>query len=152
MILGVDHINVVVSDLERSVDFYTRILGFKESRRAKLQGDWIEKIIGLKGVRAEVVYVVAPAGEPRVELLFFDSPEGVEHKSNSIASTRGLRHLALRVADIDSAVARLRAEGVEVFSEPVCVPAGVVRHDAGEKTLCYFLDPDGVLLELTQYT
>jgi catechol 2,3-dioxygenase-like lactoylglutathione lyase family enzyme len=45
----------------------------------------------------------------------------------------------------------LRAAGVNVFSDPVRVPAGVVQHDAGEKTLVYFLDPDGVILELAEY-
>jgi catechol 2,3-dioxygenase-like lactoylglutathione lyase family enzyme len=152
MILAVDHINLVVADLERSVDFYTRVLGFKETRRARLSGDWIEKIIGLRSVRAEVAYVVAPAGEPRIELLSFESPQGEPHGANSVANTPGLRHLALRVDDIASAVEQLRAEGVAVLCEPVRVPVGVVRHDAGEKTLCYFLDPDGVLLELTEYS
>jgi glyoxylase I family protein len=63
----------------------------------------------------------------------------------------GLRHIALRVDDIAAMTAKLRAAGVEVFSEPVHVPAGVVKHDQGEKTLVYFLDPDGVILELAQY-
>ena len=70
---AVDHINLVVSDLERSVQFYTELLGFKEMRRARLEGQWIESIIGLKDVRANVVYVVAPAGEPRLELLCYES-------------------------------------------------------------------------------
>ena len=73
MIESVDHINIVVSDLERSVRFYTEILGFKETRRASLEGDWIESIVGLKGVKADVSYIVAPAGEPRLELLCYNS-------------------------------------------------------------------------------
>ena len=49
-------------------------------------------------------------------------------------------------------VAKLRAAGVEVFSDPVRVPDGVVRFDAGAtKTLVYFLDPDGVIIELADY-
>jgi len=66
LIHAVDHINLVVSDLERSVIFYTELLGFEEVRRAHLEGRWIESIIGLEGVRATVVYIVAPAGEPRM--------------------------------------------------------------------------------------
>lgn len=151
MIRAVDHINIVVSDLERSVAFYTNLLGFRETRRAHLEGDWVETIIGLKNVRADVVYVVAPAGEPRLELLHYDTPEGDAAAVNSLANTRGLRHLAFRVDDIDGTTQRLRDAGVEVFSDPVRVPAGVVSHDAGEKTLCYFLDPDGVILELAEY-
>ena len=70
---------------------------------------------------------------------------------NSQANTVGLRHIALRVDNMAEAVARLRTAGVTLFSEPVRVPSGVVQHDAGEKTLVYFLDPDGVVLELTEY-
>ena len=151
MIRAIDHINIVVSDLERSVRFYTGVLGFKKIKEASLEGAWIERIVGLRGVRGRVAYVVAPAGEPRLELLCYDAPAGATTQLNSQANTIGLRHLALRVDDLASVVARLRAAGTTLFSEPVLVPAEVVRHDAGEKTLIYFLDPDGVILELTEY-
>lgn len=151
MIRAVDHINLVVSDLKRSVKFYTELLGFKELKRARLEGEWIESIIGLKDVRATVVYVVAPAGDPRLELLCFDSPPGKAILANSLANTLGLRHIALRVEDIHAVVKQLKEAGVKVFSDPVAVPNGVITHDAGRKILCYFLDPDGVLLELAEY-
>ena len=67
MIVSVDHINLVVSDLERSVDFYTNVLGFRETQRAELEGEWIETIIGLETVKASVAYVVSPAGQPLLE-------------------------------------------------------------------------------------
>ena len=60
MIRAIDHINIVVSDLERSVKFYTDLLGFKEINRVHLEGEWIEEIVGLKGVSADVVFIVAP--------------------------------------------------------------------------------------------
>ena len=151
MISAVDHINLVVSDLERSVRFYTELLGFKEVRRAHLEGKWIESIIGLKGVRANVVYILAPAGEPRLELLCYESPQGESIPANSLANTPGLRHIALQVEDIQKAVKRLKEAGVKIIGETVEVPASVVTHDAGHKTLCYFLDPDGILLELAEY-
>jgi catechol 2,3-dioxygenase-like lactoylglutathione lyase family enzyme len=84
-------------------------------------------------------------------LLEYESPPPGSSSSNSHANTIGLRHIALRVDDMNAMVARLRAGGVTVFSDPVRVPPGVVQHDAGEKTLVYFLDPDGVILELAEY-
>lgn len=151
MIRAVDHINIVVRDLERSVRFYTDLLGFRLAREATLEGAWIDRIVGLEGVKGRVAYVVAPAGEPRIELLAYDAPVGVDPVGNRRANTVGLRHIALQVDDIAAMTAKLRAAGVTVFSDPVKVPAGVVKHDAGEKTLVYFLDPDGVILELAQY-
>ena len=152
MILAVDHINLVVSDLEHSVSFYTKLLGFKEFRRAHLEGSWVEAIVGLKNISADVAYIVAPEGEPRLELLRFDSPRGKSIPAHSIPNTIGIRHLALRVKDIYELVKRLKIAGVKVISDPVEVPTGVVTHDLGKKILCYLLDPDGILLELAEYT
>jgi len=151
MIRAIDHINIVVAELGRSVKFYTEVLGFAKTKEAYLEGGWIDEIVGLRGVKARVAYVVAPAGEPRIELLCYEAPPGGATAVNSRANTVGLRHVALRVDDLAGTVARLRKAGVTLFSAPVRVPAGVVKHEAGEKTLVYFLDPDGVILELTEY-
>ena len=151
MICAIDHINIVVSDLERSIGFYTKVLGFKETHRAYLEGGWVESIVGLKGVRANVAYVIAPAGAPRLELLCYESPSGERLPENSLPNTLGLRHLALQVDNIDTAVRRLKEAEAELISEPIVVPTDVITHQEGHKVLCYFLDPDGVLLELTEY-
>lgn len=151
MSTAIDHINIVVTDLARSVRFYTEVLGFSLVKEARLEGAWIEHIVGLAGVRGRVAFVVAPAGEPRIELLSYDAPAGENPAANRRANTVGLRHLALRVDDLPATMKRLQAAGVEFFSEPVTVPSGVVEHDHGEKTLVYFTDPDGVILELADY-
>ena len=151
MIHAIDHLNIVVSDLERSVKFYTEVLGFKKTNSAHLEGEWIESIVGIRDVIADVVFIVAPAGEPRIELLCYKSPTGESIAANSFANTVGLRHIALRVEDIQSSAKKLKDAGVKLLSEPVTVPTSVVTHDAGHKMLCYFHDPDGVLLEITEY-
>jgi catechol 2,3-dioxygenase-like lactoylglutathione lyase family enzyme len=152
MVEAVDHINLVVRDLERSVKFYTEVLGMRETKRAILRGEWIERIVGLAGVEAKVAYVVAPAGEPRLELLEYRSPSGDSFQAHSRPNTVGLRHVAFRVRSMEAALARLRDHGVPPLGEPTRVPGGIVKHDAGEKCLVYFLDPDGVLLELAEYS
>ena len=57
------------------------------------------------------------------------------------------------VDDIAAVTAKLRAAGIEVWGEPTAVPGGVVKFDtgAGGKTLVYFVDPDGVIVELAEY-
>lgn len=152
MIRAIDHINLVVADLARSVKFYTEVLGFVKTADVHMTGAWIEEIIGLKSVEGLVVFVELPGGGgPRIELLQYVTPAGVALPENSRANTRGLRHIAFRVDDIAGMAARLGAAGVTLFSEPVRVPQGVVKFAAGDKTLVYFLDPDGVILELAQY-
>ena len=152
MITAIDHLNIVVADLERSVLFYTELLGFRLMKEAQLEGEWSDRIVGLKGVKGQVAYVVAPGGEPRLELLHYETPSGENPDANNQANTIGLRHFAMRVDDIVAMTAKLRAAGVDVVSDPVKVPHGVVNHDQGEKTLVYFRDPDGVVLELAQYS
>lgn len=151
MVKHVDHINVVVSDLERSVRFYTELLGLQETRRARLSGDWIEAIVGLKGVEADVAFVQPRGGGPRIELIQYHAPEGEMFAAHSRPNTHGLRHIAFQIEDMDDMRMRLEAAGVHFFGPPVQVPGGVVEHDDGHKSLCYFLDPDGVLLELAAY-
>jgi len=151
MVKYVDHINLVVTDLDRSVHFYTELLGLKETRRARLTGGWIEAIVGLKDVTADVVFVQPEGGGPRLELIHYLHPAGTSHDNNSAPNTIGLRHIAFQIDDMAATRARLEGAGVHFFGPPVEVPGGVVEHDDGHKSLCYFLDPDRVLLELAAY-
>ena len=151
MISAIDHINIVVSDLERSVKFYTELLGFKQTNSVHLEGEWIESIVGLKGVVADVAFIVAPEGEPKVELLCYKSPIGDSIHANTLANTVGLRQFALRVDDIQAASKKLKDAGVKLISEPIQVPNTLSADNPVRKTLCYFHDPDGVLLEIAEY-
>ena len=152
MISNIDHINIVVHDMVRMVDFYTAVLGFRATKTAHLEGEWVEQVVGLKGVQAEVVFLECADGGPRIELIQYRAPVGAAVEGLAVPNTPGLRHIALRVANIAAAHARVVAAGVKVFGIPVLVPNGVVQHDAGDKRLFYFVDPEGTLLELTQYT
>ena len=151
MIRSIDHVNIVVADLARSVKFYTEVLEFRKTHDVVMEGEWIERIIGLKGVKGFVAFVEPADGGVRLELLEYRAPAGVALPENSRANTIGVRHIAFRVDGIDSMAAKLRAAGVTLFSDPVKVPPGVVKFAAGDKSLCYFLDPDGVVLELCEY-
>ena len=151
MIRAIDHLNIVVADLARSVKFYTEVLGFRKTHDVTMEGDWIETIIGLRGVKGYVAFIEPPGGGVRIELLEYRAPPGVALAENSQPNTRGLRHIAFRVDDIAAMASRLRAAGVTLFSDPIRVPQGVVKFAAGDKSLFYFLDPDGVILECSEY-
>src|SRR5262245_40109095 len=133
MIRAVDHINIVVADLSRSVKFYTEVLGFRKTDDVLMEGEGNELIIGLHGGRGLVAFVEPPGGTPRIELVQYETPAGVSVPESSRANTRGLRHIALRVDNIAAMAAKLRAAGVTLFGDPVRVPAGVVKFAAGDK-------------------
>lgn len=151
MLESIDHVNLVVADLDRMAEFYRSVLGLTITKRVTISGPWIDRTVGLSGVRAEVVYLDLPAG-PRVELIRYLTPPAARPAGLGDSNTPGLRHLAFRVGDIDAAVGALRAAGVEVSGDVQTVPDSQVTYAGGvRKRLIYFHDPEGNLLELCQY-
>ena len=151
MIEQLDHVNLVVDDLEAMVHFYRDVLKMAVAKTATIRGEWIGRIVGLSNVEADVVYLELPAG-PRLELLKYRSPEGPRPPGGDQANAKGLRHLAFRVDDVDRTVESLRAAGVRFFSDVHRVPDSQVTYAGGvRKRLVYFLDPEGNILELCEY-
>jgi glyoxylase I family protein len=147
--MRLDHVNIVVIDMQRAERFYGSVLGLRRGFERLLEGEWIERVTGLPGARAHCVFY-EPEGGGRVELLQYLSPLGEPLPSNRLPHTPGVRHLAFEVDDLDALCARLRAADVPLVSPPVEVPFRVA--DAGRKRLCYFHDPEGVLLEVAAYS
>ncbi|MBI2236689.1 MAG: VOC family protein [Magnetospirillum sp.] len=140
-ILGLDHVNVVVSDMERSLAFYRHLPGLAVAMDRRLDGPWYERLTGTVGVRARCVILDRRDGGCRIELLAFEDVDGRPLALNSRHTTPGLRHFALRVDNIDDLATRLGVAVVEV-------PHDIVR---GGKRMCYATDPDGAVIELCQY-
>ena len=151
MLEAVDHVNLVVADLEAMLRFYRDVLGLKVTKQVTISGKWIEKVVGLEDVEAEVIYLNADEGA-RVELIRYISPPGTRPQHLEQPHTQGLRHLAFRVTDIDATAAKLRGAGVELVSDVQRVPDDQVTYTGGvRKRLIYFHDPEGNLLELCEY-
>lgn len=148
--MRVNHINIVVADMERSLAFYVGLLGLRATFEIELEGAWIETVTGLSDVSARCVFCQPPDGGARFELLEYRRPNGERGRAaDALPSTIGLRHVAFEVEDVAAEYERLTAAGVRFVSPPVTVPFGV----AGDirKRLCYALDPDDVLVELADY-
>ncbi len=135
--------------MEASLDFYVGLLGMRETFRCELEGDWIDTVTGLSGARASCVFVQPSGGGCRIELLQYHMPAGENVVNNSLPNTGGLRHFALDVQDLDGTVKKLEAAGTTIFSDPVRVPFRIVENI--QKRLCYTLDPDGVIVEISQH-
>lgn len=139
----VDHVNIVVSNLDESVAFYERI-GLEAVHRDILEGRWISDIVGLPEVRGEYVKMIFPGTETALELMQYFQPEGGADPQASEPNRKGLRHIAFRVKNIEDIVRNLKGAGVAFFSD-------VQEYAPAKKKLVYFYGPDDVVLELCEY-
>lgn len=137
MITGHNHTSFTVSDIDRSVDFYTNTLGFKLEQRFETQGSGIEQITGLRGAHLLVAFV--SLGDFRLELIQYLAPKGV--KLDTATNNVGSAHVALWADDIDKTYTDLTAKGVRFKGAPT-------RSRPGRPRVAYFTDPDGITLEL----
>lgn len=142
MITRIDHLNIVVSDLDRAVAFF-RLLGFTEGLGAALDQTFLERLTGIAGADGRFVTMRHPGSNVTIELLKFAAGSGVDPQLGR-ADRIGLRHLAFAVSDIETVVAKLHAAGVEFLSP-------VQTWTKTGKRLVYLHGPDGILLELAEY-
>jgi catechol 2,3-dioxygenase-like lactoylglutathione lyase family enzyme len=92
-------------------------------------------------------------GDARLELIQYIFPQGQRVAENSQPNTVGVRHFALVVDDITQTYQDLLQNGVAFFSEPQEVTGNRdVAARIGRKKLVYFCDPDGVIVELAEYS
>ena len=143
MLQNIDHINIVVKDLERVKRFFIS-LGFVVQDQSRLQGAWISKTVGLDNVDAAYVRLTLPGDRASLELIQFKNPPLVQIPGPDRANTQGLRHLAFRVDNIVKAVSFLKDQGIEPVSS-------IQAYAPTQKKLVYFRGPEGILLELAQY-
>ncbi|MCX5660337.1 MAG: VOC family protein [Planctomycetota bacterium] len=154
MLAAIDHVNLVVRDLPAMKAFYRDVLGLRVTKEVRINGPWIEAVVGLPDVDADVVYLEFPSttAGPRIELIAYRSPAAVPMPNPDRPNAMGLRHMAFRVDAIDALVGRLGAAGVRFFGDVQQVPDAQVKYAGGlRKRLVYFRDPEDNLLELCEY-
>lgn len=125
MIKRVDHVHVVAKDMGQSIDFYTRVLGFRLVRRLEF---------GPPDRRRQLSYV--GLGDMLLELV---QPS---HEGEFLGTEA--RPLGLAVDDLDSTVAQLKSSGVEVVSEPATAFSFGGRQ-------AVIRDPSGLAIELREW-
>jgi catechol 2,3-dioxygenase-like lactoylglutathione lyase family enzyme len=138
-------VGMTVSDMDRSVAFYTNVLGFERTSDTEVAGADYEHLSGVFGARARVVRL--RLGDEQLELTEFLAPRGRPVPDDSRSQDRWFQHVAIIVSDMDSAYARLRRNKVEhASSEPQRLPDW--NPNAGGIRAFYFKDPDRHTLEI----
>jgi catechol 2,3-dioxygenase-like lactoylglutathione lyase family enzyme len=132
---------VVVDDLAAATAFFVE-LGLKLQGERSVAGSWVDRVVGLEGVRAEIAMMETPDGHGRLELTKFHAPSSRSGDRHAPANTPGIRHVAFAVDDIDAVVASLRARGAELVGE--------VERYKDSYRLCYVRGPEGILVELAE--
>ena len=104
-----DHVGIVVGDLAAATAFFDEP-GFE------LQGErgaWVDRVVGLEDVRMQYAMVGVADGHGRLELIKFPAPPTRSGDPDAPAKTRGIRHVAFVVRDLDAVLARVQARGAE---------------------------------------
>jgi catechol 2,3-dioxygenase-like lactoylglutathione lyase family enzyme len=136
-----DHVGIVVDDLAAATAFFVE-LGLELQGEGSVGGAWVDRVVGLEGVRAEIAMLATPDGHSRLELTKFHAPSGRGGDRHAPANAPGIRHLAFAVDDIDAVVTGLRARGVELVGE--------VERYRDRYRLCYVRGPEGIIVELAE--
>jgi catechol 2,3-dioxygenase-like lactoylglutathione lyase family enzyme len=106
-----DHVGIVVDDLAAATEFFVE-LGLELRGEGPVEGRWVDRVVGLEGVRVDFAFMQTPDGNGRLELIKFHSPSHQGDNRPAPANTPGIRHVAFAVEDIDAVVARLQARAL----------------------------------------
>jgi catechol 2,3-dioxygenase-like lactoylglutathione lyase family enzyme len=137
-----DNVLVVVDDLEAAKAFFAE-LGMQLEGEATNEGPWVDSVVGLKGVRADIAMMRPPDGHGGVELTKFHTPPAVSAEpENAPVNTLGLRRIMFAVEDIDDVVARLRGHGGELVGE-------LAQYEDFYR-LCFMRGPAGIIIGLAE--
>jgi catechol 2,3-dioxygenase-like lactoylglutathione lyase family enzyme len=136
-----DNVGIVVESLETAISFFTE-LGLELEGRATIEGDWAERVTGLRPMRVEVAMMRTPDGHSRLEISRFLTPLAVADHRNAPVNALGYLRIMFAVEDIDETLARLRKRGAQLVGE-------VVQYEDVYR-LCYIRGPEGLLIGLAQ--
>ena len=142
MITGIHHFALTVSDMDRSLAFYTGLFGLEVASDREVVRDYVEQITAVPGAHQRLVHL-SGYGQ-RLELLEYKAPRG-EPRARALQDA-GSAHVCFVSDDLEAEVARLQEAGVTFRSLPVVTTSGPNRGGRG----IYVEDPDGNAVEVVQ--
>jgi len=148
LVTSVDSIGLTVSDLDRSVEFYSKVLSFEKVTETEVDGSDYEHLQGVFGLRMRTARM--RLGDEFIELTEFLAPEGRPAPPDAKANDRWFQHIAIITSDMERAYKCLREnKAVHASSGPQRLPDW--NKNAGGIQAFYFRDPDGHFLEVLAF-
>ncbi len=137
-----DNVGIVFEDLKAAIAFFTE-LGLSVEGEMSVEGKWVDKCVGLEGVRTDIAVMRTPDGHSKIELMQFHHPKAIAPQPRIPSSnTLGMGRIMFAVDDIDDTVTRLGALGGKVLDE-------IVQYENAYR-LCYMRGPEGIIIALAQ--
>jgi catechol 2,3-dioxygenase-like lactoylglutathione lyase family enzyme len=136
-----EHIGIVVDDLVAATAFFAA-LGLELDGEASVEGDSVDRINGLQGVRADIVILRTRDGNGKVELVKYRSPAYEGDDAPAPVNAPGIRHILFVVDDIKASLAGVRGHGGELVGE--------LENYENSYWLCYVRGPAGIIVELAE--
>jgi catechol 2,3-dioxygenase-like lactoylglutathione lyase family enzyme len=137
-----DNVGIVVEDLAATIEFF-RELGLELEGQATIEGDWAERVTGLRPMRVEIAMMRTPDGYSRLEISRFLTPPTIADHREAPVNALGYLRVMFAVDDIDETLARLGEHGAKLVSSEVVQYEDTYR-------LCYIRGPEGLLIGLAQ--
>lgn len=152
MIADVLHFSFTVSDIEKTVKWYTEVLGLQLVHQQVGDNDYTRTLVGVPDARIKVAQFRLPTGRPThsthmLELIEYASGGALADGPVPVNRVGG-SHLGFVVTDIHRRYRTLVAAGVRFVNPPVRITEGA--NEGGYA--CYFHDPDGNVLEFLQFS
>ena len=136
-----DNVLLVVDDLKAAIAFFAE-LGLELEGETTVEGQWVDRVVGLDGVRNDIAMMRTPDGHGRLELDKFHTPKAVRAEpEDAPVNTLGIRRVMFAVDDIDGVVARMRAHGAVLIGE--------MQYEDMYR-LAYIRGPEGIIIGLAE--
>ena len=136
-----DNVGIVVEDLKAAIAFFVE-LGLEVEGETTVEGQWVDRVVGLDGVRSDIAMLRTPDGHGRIELSKFEKPTAIRAKGNVAVNTQGMCRIMFAVEDIEEVLARLKTLGATLIGE--------VTQYEDKYRLCYLRGPEGIIVALAQ--
>lgn len=141
------HVGFIVDDLEKSLEWYTNVLGLQVEREIReVSGEWISAVTGFENTRLKMVWVGTGNG-CSIELDQYVTPPGSDNSPTSARNDVRASHVGIQVDDVHAEYQRMSKLGVKFAGPP---PVKLDNEFPWANCAVFLQDPDGNWIELLE--